>query len=118
MCNVDWQLLTDWLVCAQNFILFQVKHTYTRHSKHINRKHRNSKHIVLYSDGVTEAENRNQEMYSEDRLITAIQSATKEKPLLEQVRSEIDTFIAGMPLTDDLSLIVFTIEWSDCGVYT
>jgi serine phosphatase RsbU (regulator of sigma subunit) len=64
--------------------------------------------LVVYSDGLTEAENQQGEMFGEERLLTTIR---QEAPLGSQslnrkLLSAIDGFTQGMPPTDDITLVV------------
>lgn len=65
--------------------------------------------IVVFSDGITEAENNANEMYSEDRLIASIESVPKGASVFQQVKSEVESFIDGAPLADDISFVVLDL---------
>ncbi len=64
--------------------------------------------LVVYSDGLTDAQNRHEEMFGEERLLGIIQqeapagSHTLEQKLLEAL----DGFTEGLPLTDDITFVV------------
>jgi serine phosphatase RsbU (regulator of sigma subunit)/HAMP domain-containing protein len=63
--------------------------------------------IVLYSDGVTEAMNRMQELYSDKRLI-ALMRTLKDRSVDEIIRGiieSVDGFCKGEPRSDDITLM-------------
>jgi len=64
--------------------------------------------LVVYSDGLTDAQNEQEEMFGEDRLLDIIQ---REAPLgshaLEKrFLKSIEDFTQGMPQTDDITFVV------------
>ena len=64
--------------------------------------------LVVYSDGLTDAQNRQEEMFGEQRLLKIIQ---QEAPLgshaLEQkFLKAIEEFTQGMPQTDDITFVL------------
>ncbi len=64
--------------------------------------------LVLYSDGVTEANNLNQDEYDEERFIEVL-TANREKPaveIVEAVTRSLAEFTAGAPQADDITLVV------------
>jgi sigma-B regulation protein RsbU (phosphoserine phosphatase) len=68
--------------------------------------------LVLYSDGLTEASNKNGEEYGEDRLREMIERHASAPPfqLRSAVLEDVERFLGGKPLTDDLTLVVARIE--------
>jgi serine phosphatase RsbU (regulator of sigma subunit)/HAMP domain-containing protein len=63
--------------------------------------------IVLYSDGVTEAMNRDQELYSDKRLIELMHTL-KDRSVDEVIRGiieSVDTFCQDEPRSDDITLM-------------
>ena len=64
--------------------------------------------LVVYSDGLTDAENRKKEMFGEDRLLKLIRqvapsgSAALEKKLLQSI----EEFTEGTPQTDDVTFVI------------
>ena len=64
-------------------------------------------YVLLYTDGVTEAMNRSNELYSEQRLVDFIQRKPVEgaDPLTEAILTEIKTFENGADQTDDITLL-------------
>lgn len=64
--------------------------------------------LVLYSDGVTEAINLNEEEYAEPRFIEVLK-ANRGKPaaaIVEAVTQSLADFTAGAPQADDITLVV------------
>jgi len=64
--------------------------------------------LVVYSDGVTEAENNQKEMYSEARFYTFIENTPSDSSLFLEIKKELKAFVADAELFDDLSLMVLT----------
>jgi len=64
--------------------------------------------LVVYSDGLTDARNRQDEMFGEDRLLKLIQQqAPSGSQALEQVLLKaIEEFTQGTPQTDDITFVV------------
>ncbi|MCQ2413461.1 MAG: SpoIIE family protein phosphatase, partial [Clostridia bacterium] len=63
--------------------------------------------VFLYTDGVTEATNANNELYGEERLLTAINSREFEtvRELCTFIRGEIDGFVGDAPQFDDITMV-------------
>jgi sigma-B regulation protein RsbU (phosphoserine phosphatase) len=64
--------------------------------------------LVLFTDGVSEAENAAQDEFGEEALIAAARSCW-ELPPSEMIRSIMegtDAFVAGAPQHDDMTLVV------------
>jgi serine phosphatase RsbU (regulator of sigma subunit) len=64
--------------------------------------------LVVYSDGLTDAQNKREEMFGENRLLNLIrQEAPLGSRALEQrLLSAIDEFTEGTPQTDDITFVV------------
>ena len=64
--------------------------------------------VVLYSDGALEARNPDNEMFTLQRMLKAIEesSATSTQEFIEYIRDQIKTFIASAPQYDDITLVV------------
>jgi serine phosphatase RsbU (regulator of sigma subunit) len=64
--------------------------------------------LVVYSDGLTEAQNQQEEMFGEDRLLKIIrQEAPSGSHAVEQrFLQAIEEFTQGMPQTDDITFVV------------
>ena len=72
----------------------------------------NDDELYLYTDGVTEATNANDELYGEDRLLSVLNRNAGLKPdaLLSQVsKTDIDSFVNGAPQFDDITMVAFKI---------
>ena len=63
---------------------------------------------MVYSDGLTDAENPQEEMFGEERLLEIIrQEAPSGSHALEQsFLKAIEEFTQGMPQTDDITFVV------------
>ncbi|MDX1812625.1 MAG: fused response regulator/phosphatase, partial [Gammaproteobacteria bacterium] len=66
--------------------------------------------VVLFSDGITEAENPNREMYTEERLIEKIQHTAPAGSVFDVVKNDVEKFIDDAPLSDDISFIVLRLR--------
>ncbi|HUI56367.1 MAG TPA: SpoIIE family protein phosphatase [Bryobacteraceae bacterium] len=64
--------------------------------------------LVLYSDGVTEATNANQDEYGEERftLVLTEQRHRPAREIVEAVTKSLAEFAAGAPQADDITLVV------------
>lgn len=63
--------------------------------------------IFVYTDGVKEAMNAEEEQYSTDRMLEALNLNPDAAPeqLLEQVRTSVDEFVGDAPQFDDLTML-------------
>lgn len=63
--------------------------------------------IFLYTDGVTEATNANNELYGEERLLEAINDRefNSMKDLCTFVRKDVDKFVGNAPQFDDITMV-------------
>jgi sigma-B regulation protein RsbU (phosphoserine phosphatase) len=68
--------------------------------------------LVLYTDGVTEAFNAADEAYGVERLVAEISAhgAGPAGVLVEQVCRSVKTFAGGVPQSDDITLIVLSMD--------
>lgn len=66
--------------------------------------------LVLYTDGVTEAQTASREEFGEHRLAACIEQANGAPPaaLRERIVHAVDTFAAGHPQHDDITVLVLT----------
>jgi serine phosphatase RsbU (regulator of sigma subunit) len=64
--------------------------------------------LVVYSDGLTDAENQQEEMFGEDRLLQIIQqeAPSGSHALQQKFLKAIEEFTQGMPQTDDITFVV------------
>lgn len=67
--------------------------------------------LFLYTDGVTEARNRNEEMYGELRLLEAMQLAPKEKvtDMIHYISAEVTRHADNAPQSDDITMLAIKI---------
>jgi len=68
--------------------------------------------LFLYTDGVTEAMNREGEFFSEQRLISELRTL-REKPIKEiisQVKERVMAFSEGVPQSDDITMMVLIFQ--------
>ncbi|MBQ4486276.1 MAG: SpoIIE family protein phosphatase, partial [Oscillospiraceae bacterium] len=63
--------------------------------------------LVLYTDGVAEATNAENELFGTDRLLDALNSAENDTPenVLERVSKAVDGFVKEAPQFDDLTML-------------
>ncbi len=68
--------------------------------------------IFLYTDGVTEATNLNNELYGEDRLLKQIAATTNEslEEQLNDLKADIDKFVDGAEQFDDITIMAMRVE--------
>lgn len=82
---------TDTLICQEQTIAFQP-----------------NDYLILYSDGVTEAQSGSQEMYGIDHLQTLIDSSGEIDPglLMQKIIDAVKLFSKGVPQSDDITLVI------------
>lgn len=70
--------------------------------------------LLLYTDGITEAMNRQRKMYGEERLLKTIREYghLPVQPFVEKIRNEVHSFTEGFPQNDDITLVVIKEESS------
>jgi hypothetical protein len=71
--------------------------------------------LILYSDGVNEAANGNDEEFGEDRIREMISHRAGASPdeLCERIMSQVNAFASGGPLPDDRTLMVVRFQRSE-----
>lgn len=69
--------------------------------------------IYLYTDGVTEATNKNEKLYGEDRLINFLNSINKfeVQSICKSVKKDIDKFVGDAPQFDDITMVCFKLNF-------
>ena len=75
--------------------------------------------VVLYTDGVTEAINENQESFGEERLMKVIQE-NRDLPMgniIDSIRDEVITFAGDQPQFDDITLMALKAKQECCVEY-
>lgn len=68
--------------------------------------------LVLFTDGITEAEDRSADQFGKTRLARCLERLppdTNARGVLEQVLGDVQAFVAGAPASDDLTLLV--LRW-------
>lgn len=71
--------------------------------------------LVLYSDGVVEAQNKRSQLYDDDRFLRLLERAGKDmasKDLIEKTVSQVVSFIGDAPRTDDITMVILKREVS------
>ena len=65
--------------------------------------------LFLYTDGVPEATNKDNQLYGEDRLISFMNrnSTVEATSLLPALKSDIDRFVGEAPQFDDITMLIF-----------
>ncbi len=68
--------------------------------------------LVLYSDGLTEANNSAGDMFERERLIQSLQKAAQNsvKEIVTHIIEDLRSFLKGAPIMDDVSLSVIKVE--------
>lgn len=67
-------------------------------------------HLILYTDGLLEADNDQHQMFGSQRLIESISTVEGLAPqkILEKLLSDLNQYVKGQPLEDDLSLLILS----------
>ena len=65
--------------------------------------------FFVYTDGVAEATDANEELYGTDRMLAALSGCGSDRPkeLLEAVKNDIDAFVGSAPQFDDITMLGF-----------
>jgi serine phosphatase RsbU (regulator of sigma subunit) len=68
--------------------------------------------LIIFTDGLVEAENANQDEYGEARLLNAIELGKAEDPqgLLKRLMAELDLFVGNTPQHDDVTCMLLKSE--------
>lgn len=68
--------------------------------------------LFLYTDGVPEATNAEEELFGEERMISVLNTTLSMAPqeTLHRVKEEIDTFVGDAPQFDDLTMLLLEIR--------
>jgi sigma-B regulation protein RsbU (phosphoserine phosphatase) len=68
--------------------------------------------IVLYTDGITEAENAQQDMFGEERLNEVIRACRKQpaEEIITTIIESVRTFTGGFAQSDDITLMVIRVN--------
>jgi sigma-B regulation protein RsbU (phosphoserine phosphatase) len=67
--------------------------------------------LLLYTDGITETANADQELFGEERLCTLLRACHDESPerIMAAVLTEVAAFAGGQPAEDDISMVVLKV---------
>ena len=73
--------------------------------------------IFLYTDGVTEATDANQQLYGEERLAEKLSASEKRKTdeLCRIIRADIDDFVGDAPQFDDITMLCIRVNHIENG---
>ena len=68
--------------------------------------------LFVYTDGVPEATNTNNELFGTERMLSALNIAPDRKPqaILKSVRESIDNFVGNAPQFDDITMLGFSYQ--------
>ena len=68
--------------------------------------------LLLYTDGVTEAHDRENKLYGEERLKAVLDGAADQpgEQVLARILEDVNAFAAGVPQFDDITMVVLTIK--------
>ena len=68
--------------------------------------------LIIFTDGLVEAENAHQDEYGEARLLTAIEGgkATEPGEMLKRLMAEVDLFVGNTPQHDDVTCMLLKSE--------
>ncbi|MBQ5442188.1 MAG: SpoIIE family protein phosphatase, partial [Oscillospiraceae bacterium] len=68
--------------------------------------------MYLYTDGVTEAETAQHELFGEDRLLNCFAHAegATAAEMIETVRNSVDSFVGGNDQFDDMTMLCFKLK--------
>ncbi len=70
--------------------------------------------LFLYTDGVTEATNINNELFGDTRLIESLNRAYKEDISMEEVcasvKKDVDLFVDEAPQFDDITMVAYKFK--------
>lgn len=74
--------------------------------------------LVLFTDGVTEAEDRRKAQYGEDRLVHVLRESRGEsaREIGDRICQEVLKFSKGLQMADDLTVVVVKVEGTGMGV--
>ncbi len=68
--------------------------------------------IVLFTDGITEAKNKFDEEYSDEKLeVLSVESAScSSEEILEKIKNDVQTFALGAAQSDDMTVVVIKVN--------
>ncbi len=93
----------EYLKSDTNLVLSAMENYEYKSSKIVLKPENN---ILIYTDGVTEAQNANKEFYGEERLISLLNSKIQEpKEIIEDIKIDIKEFSKGVYQFDDITMV-------------
>ncbi len=68
--------------------------------------------LLIYSDGITEAEDKNENLFGEERLIEIVKKHLNDDPktVIESIYAEVNLFSMGSPQNDDQTLLIIKLD--------
>jgi phosphoserine phosphatase RsbU/P len=68
--------------------------------------------LVAYTDGITEAENRQHELWGQQRLEDLLKACSRKTPkeIINAILEQVSTFANGQPQRDDVTLLVMRVQ--------
>lgn len=74
--------------------------------------------LIAYTDGITEVQNRQAELWGQDKFEKLLRSCGcgLPKQIMESVMNEVSTFADGQPQHDDMTLVIMKVEGACDGV--
>ena len=74
--------------------------------------------LFLYTDGVTEAMNKTQQLFGEQKLLDTIEknSSLSLKKLLSAIKNEVNNFAQGAQQADDITMLALRIKNQEIGI--
>ena len=68
--------------------------------------------LVAYTDGITEAENRQHEFWGQQRLEALLKSCSRKSPkeIIDRILDQVSKFANGQPQRDDETLLVMRVQ--------
>jgi sigma-B regulation protein RsbU (phosphoserine phosphatase) len=68
--------------------------------------------LILYTDGVTEADNGRGELFGTERLCTILHARHRESPqaIIDAITLNVAAFSGTIPMEDDVTIVVMKVE--------
>jgi len=76
--------------------------------------------LFLYTDGITEAANKDDEQYGEERLLNSLNEFKNcdIKTIVKQVKEDVVNFASGEPQSDDITTLIFEYQGLSTKTYS
>ena len=102
----------EYLKCKPGFVLAGIEDfKYKQDEMHLDK----GDTVFLYTDGVTEANNNKNDLYSEERLLNKLND-NKNEPIsniISKIRQDVDLFAGEIPQFDDITMLGIKINLED-----